>query len=105
MNDEFPPLTRQEVATWWNAIVFSSCLYLLGVGIVTSLVMFPIVLICTHLNYGARWVMRAGFGLLVLTVLVTIGLLPEPGKWRELKDSAIMSVTTVLQERIAARKD
>ena len=49
--------------------------------------------------------MRAGFGLLVLTVLVTIGLVPEPGKWRELKDSAIASATTVLQERIAARKE
>jgi hypothetical protein len=105
MNDEFLPLTRQEVATWWNAIVFSTCLYLLGAGIVTSLIMFPIVLICTHVNYGARWVMRAGFALLVLTVLVTVGAVPEPSKWRDLRDVAIASATTVLQERIAARKE
>jgi len=67
--------------------------------------MFPVVLICTHLNYGARWVMRAGFGLLVLTVLVMLGVVPEPSKWRELRDSALASATTVLQERIAARKE
>ena len=105
MNDEFPPLTRQEVATWWNAIVFSTCLYLLGVGIVISLIMFPVVLICTQVNYGARWVMRAGFALLVLTVLVMVGVVPEPSKWRELRDSAIASITTVLNERVAVGRD
>ena len=105
MNDEFPPISREEVTTWWNAIVYSACFYLLGVGIILSLVIFPVVLICTHLNYGGRWVMRAGFGLLVLTVLVTIGLVPEPGKWRELKDSAITSASAVLQERLTARKE
>jgi|SRR5262249_7261797 len=105
MDNEFPPISREEITTWWNALVYSGCFYLLGAGIIASLAIFPIVLVCTHLNYGARWVLRGGFGLLVLTVLVTVGVMPETSKWRELKDSAIASATAILHEQIAARRD
>lgn len=74
-------MTREDVLLWWNACCYTVCLYLLGVGLLKILIIFPIVLISSYVNYGRKWILRIGFVLLVLTVLVTMDILPQPNNW------------------------
>jgi len=84
MTPKLPSIDQSQIVAYWNMLVYGVCLYLLGFGIWKSLLIMPIVLICVALNYGGRWVLRGGFALLVLTLLVTFGLLPPVPEWREL---------------------
>jgi hypothetical protein len=81
MDGDIQPVTRDDAALWWVAIVYTGCFYMLGLGAAKSIIIFPVVLISAYVNLGRRWILRAGFGLLVVTVLVWINALPDPDKW------------------------
>ena len=70
-----------EVVPFWNAVIYVVGLYMLGVGFWKSVLIMIIASICVVLNYGGRWILRGGFGLIVLTTLVFIGALPPPENW------------------------
>jgi SAM-dependent methyltransferase len=74
---------RAELVCSWNALVYGIGFYVLGAGILKSILIVPVVLICVLLNYGGRWILRAGFGILVLTVLVITGALPPVDQWHD----------------------
>jgi hypothetical protein len=76
-------LSRDEVRPYWNAAVYAVCLYALGFGLVKSSLVGILVLLCVLLRYGSRWVMRGGFAILVLTILVWLNILPPIGQWHD----------------------
>jgi hypothetical protein len=82
--DKDTTFSREEILHYWNAAIYCICLIVLGVGVLKAIVVTLIVLACMALRYGARWVMRGGFALLALTVLVWIGALPPPDQWHEI---------------------
>jgi hypothetical protein len=79
--DSTSPLAREELVPFWNAAVYGACLYLLGFGLLKAALVMTLVLVCVALNYGARWILRGGFALLVLTVLLWLGVLPPVDSW------------------------
>jgi hypothetical protein len=87
--DKGTALSREEIVNYWNAAVYCVCLIVLGVSVLKAVVITLLVLTCMALRYGARWVMRGGFALLALTVLVWIGALPPPEQWHEITAHAI----------------
>ncbi len=84
MTPGLAPINHDHIVAYWNTLVYGVCLYLLGFGIWKSLLIMPIVLVCVLLNYGGRWVLRGGFGLLVVTLLVMVGVLPPVSEWQDL---------------------
>jgi hypothetical protein len=102
MQDEVS-FSRAEALTLFNATVISSCLFLLGFGFFKALVLFPVVALCTYLNYGARWVLRAGFGLLVLTTLVMLDVVPPLGQWRDAGMRMLAAVSEIAQSHAPVR--
>ena len=90
-------MTRDDVLLWWNAIVYAGCFFVLGLGAAKSIIIFPVALVSTYVNFGRRWILRAGFGLLVVTVLVSMGALPEPNRWVDLLTTAVVQVASNVQ--------
>ncbi len=90
-------MSRDHTRLWFNAAVFLGCLLALGLDFRKSLIVAVVVLISCYVNYGTRWLMRAGFVLLVVTVLVTIEVLPEPREWRQLSQKMIDSISTMVE--------
>lgn len=90
-------MSRDHARKWFNAAVILGCLLVLGLGVARSLFIFAVVLICDYFNYGSRLLIRAGFGVLVLTVLVTVGLVPEPHEWRELGQNTIELISMIVR--------
>jgi hypothetical protein len=97
MDGDIRPMTRDDAALWWCAIVFAGCFYFLGLGIAKSLIIFPVALVSVYVNFGRRWIMKAGFALLVLTVLVSVGALPDPDKWVALVTTTVTQVALNIQ--------
>jgi hypothetical protein len=79
--DATTPLSREEIVPFWNAAIYGIGLYVLGFGLLKAALIMPVVLVCVTLNYGARWVLRGGFGILVLTILLWLGALPPLDQW------------------------
>jgi len=75
------PEERQNVQCFWNALVIAGALYSLGYGIISSLFISAIILISTLIGYGRRYLIRAGWVLMVVAIAVAIGLLPPPPQW------------------------
>ena len=88
---------RDDATLWWNAVVYAACFYLLGLGIAKSIIIFPVALVSGYVNYGRRWILRAGFALLVITVLVTIGAVPAPSTWANLLAATVIQVASNVQ--------
>jgi hypothetical protein len=82
-------MSSDIAAKWFNAIVIFVCLMFLGVSAFKAGVVAAIALVCHYLTYGSRWLARAGFALLVVSLLVYIGVLPEPHEWGKLGQSAL----------------
>jgi hypothetical protein len=82
-------MSRDTAVKWFNAIVIWTCLMFLGIGAFKAGVVAMIALISHYLGYGSRWLLRAGFGLLIVSLLVFIGVVPEPQEWRALGQSAL----------------
>jgi hypothetical protein len=84
-------MSRDAVRKLFNAAIVFGCLSFLGLGFVKSMFVFAVVLACHFLDYGSRWIMRFGFALLVVTVLVIVGF-PQPQEWLDLSRSAIQAI-------------
>ena len=79
-------LSREDVIPFWNAAVYGVSFYVLGFGLLKAALIMPLVFACVALKYGSRWVLRAGFGVLVLAVLLWIGVLPPVHQWQDLAE-------------------
>jgi hypothetical protein len=97
MDGDIRPMTRDDALLWWNAVVYAACFFVLGLGAAKSIIIFPVALLSAYVNFGRRWILRAGFGLLVITVLVSIGALPEPGRWPDLLSKTVDQVASNVQ--------
>lgn len=86
-------IKAQEIVPIFNAIIYAVCLFMLGVSLWKALIVALVASACVSLNYGARWVLRGGFVLLVVTMLVWLGVLPPPAEWREMVDWAAERIT------------
>jgi uncharacterized membrane protein len=65
----------------WNAaVVFVTMFYFTG-AIVKSAVLTVVILISSLLGYGQRWLLRAGFAAMALTIAVSLGAVPPPDQW------------------------
>lgn len=73
---------------WFNAVVYASSLYYLGVSPWKAVVVGVVVLVATDLWYGRKWLLRIGFMLMIVGIAVWIGVLPEPQTWPALAESA-----------------
>jgi hypothetical protein len=82
-------MSRDVVVKWFNAIVILVCLVFLGVSAFKAVIVSVVALTCHYLNYGSRWVARAGFGLLIVSLLVFMAILPEPHEWSKFGQSAL----------------
>jgi hypothetical protein len=88
---------RSEVAAVWTALIFwFSALYVSG-SMAKSLLVGLVVAGCCFLNYGRRWLERAGFLLLVLTMIIFLDLLPPVDTWPASLREAKEGLTTFLR--------
>ena len=74
---------RVVLALWNTLVIFGSIYYLTGQFWKSAIVGF-FVLISTLLNFGGRRLTQAGFIASVVTLLVFVGLVPEPDRWPEM---------------------
>jgi hypothetical protein len=82
--DDAVPLTREEIVPYWNAVIYGVCFYFLGLGLLKAALIVPLVFMCVALNYGARWVLRGGFAMVVLVVFLWIEVLPPINQWHDI---------------------
>jgi hypothetical protein len=78
------PGERRVLIALWNALVIFGSIYYLTGQFWKSAVVGIFVLMSTLLNFGARRLTQVGFVVSVITLLVFVGLVPEPGRWPEL---------------------
>jgi hypothetical protein len=97
MDDNIRPMTREDAALWWTAIIYAGCFYTLGLGLTKAIIIFPVALVSSYVNLGRRWILKAGFALLVVTVLVATGALPDPDKWMSLLATTLTQVASNVQ--------
>lgn len=74
---------RVLLALWNTLVIFGSIYYLTG-QFWKSVVVGIFVLVSTLLNFGGRRLTQVGFVASVVTLLVFVGLVPEPSRWPEL---------------------
>jgi hypothetical protein len=89
------PEEQQNVLCFWNAVVVAGALYSFGYGILFSLLIGVVILISTLFGYGRRYLVRAGFALMVIAIAVAVGILPPPEQWVSLSKSALTMISRV----------
>lgn len=86
---------RDLARTVWNAVVYFGCLIYFGLSFWNATVVGFAIFVSCLVGYGNRWLIRGGVLMLVVTVLMIIGLVPQPD---ELKP-----ILKELRSSIAAR--
>lgn len=87
------PDEQQNVVCFWNAFVFAGALYSFGYGLLFSSFISAVILISTLIGYGRRYLVRAGFALMVIAMGVAVGMLPPPEQWSSLSKSALTTIS------------
>lgn len=84
-----PEERRFFLCVWNGTVVFGSVYYLTGQFWKTTIIAVFVFVSCL-LNFGARWLVRAGFALALFTILIAVGLVPQPTQWPDhIKDAYV----------------
>jgi membrane protein YdbS with pleckstrin-like domain len=73
-------LSSKAARAAFNGVVYAASLSYLGAawrGILVGAIAFILFMV----GYGARWIERGGFALIVLAMLVWLGIVPEAKNW------------------------
>lgn len=62
----------------WNVVVYFGCLIYFGLSFWNSTVVAFTIFVSCLVGYGNRWLIRGGVLLLIVTMLMMIGLVPQP---------------------------
>lgn len=89
------PEEQQNVLCFWNGFVVAGALYFFGYGIVFSLFIGAVILISTLIGYGRRYLVRAGFALMLIAIAAAVGILPPLDQWSSLSKSALTTISRV----------
>jgi hypothetical protein len=90
------------MCVWNGLLVFISVLFLTG-GIFKATLIAIFVLVSCLLGFGQRWLLRGGFVVAVLAILVWIGAIPHPDQWKDIfRDVRASLGTNMVTPTVAA---
>lgn len=66
-----------------NSLSIFAGAWVLGLGIIPSVVLVIALLIVAVIGYGRLWIIRGGFVLFIMVLLISTNVLPPPGEWKQ----------------------
>ncbi len=78
----------------FNALIYFSALLIFDVSIVKAAIVALTVAVFRLASYGARWIEKIGFALIVVAGAVWVGIAPPAKDWRVIGVSVIHQIVT-----------